>query len=234
MFVKPRRWGWILPFQIVEGKNFPWHRIIPWNTNVGAHEQTFIRLCAHLTSVYLRQLPHKDSSDSNQSSAELSPHNLTFNRTPLSPSDHYPCYLINTLGHRCTTADANSMSVSKAAATHQGREWRSSNHLISKLLIGEANFEGKVLELSFSFEEFYLEASQRCPYTQSLEMFWPRIPFPVHGKNKIKNLEKKMYVKDRTQKFSIDEMNLGLKLKGRKYFYGLNELLPPRHKYDRT
>lgn len=161
------------------------------------------------------------------SSAKLSPHNLTFNRTPLSPSDHYPCYLINTLGYPSTIADANSMSVSKAAATHQGREGRSSNHLISNLLIGEASFGEEVLEFSFSFEDFYLEASQRCPYTQSLEMFWPRIPFPVHGKSKIKNLEKKMYVKDRTQKFSIDEMNLGLKLKGRKYFYGLNELLPP-------
>lgn len=47
------------------------------------------------------------------------------------------------------------------------------------------------------------------------------------AKTKSRTSEKKMYVKDRTQKFSIDEMNLGLKLKGRKYFYGLNELLPP-------
>lgn len=107
------------------------------------------------------------------SSAKLSPHNLTFNRTPLSPSDHYPCYLINTLEHRCTIADASSMSVSEATATHQGREGRSSNHLVSKVFIGEAGFEGQVLELSFCFENFYLEASQRYPYSQSLEMFWP-------------------------------------------------------------
>ena len=106
------------------------------------------------------------------SSAKLSLHNLTFNRTPSSPSDHYPCYLVNTLEHCCTIADASSMSVSEAPATHQGREGRSSNHLVSKLPIGENSFEGQVLELSFSFEDFYLEASRRCPYSQSLEIFW--------------------------------------------------------------
>lgn len=124
------------------------------------------------------------------SSAKLSPHNLTFNRTPLSPPNPCPCYLINTLEHCGTIADANSMSVSEAASTCQGRDGRSLNFSLVKLVL-----RGGVLELSFSFEDFYLEAAQRCPYTQSLEMFWPRIPFPVHGKSKIKNLEKKCMLK---------------------------------------